>query len=479
MRKVLVSRVSIALIVWAIGAGGAAGSQDAKSAAHLDSLKLFSQSLESLVKRVTPSVVQIVVTGYGPLENTARDDTDVVLGRQHSLGSGVIIDPDGYIVTNAHVVAGALQVQVTLPPSASNETPVHSLVSGRGRVLDATIVGTAPEVDIAVLKVDAAGLPALPLADYDALRQGEVVFAFGSPEGLRNSVTMGVVSAAARQPDLDSPMVYVQTDAAINPGNSGGPLVNVSGELVGINTYMLTTSGGNQGLGFAVPSAVVAVTWPQLRKYGHLHQGEIGLGLQSITAELARALDLPRDFGVIVSDVMPDTPAAAAGLHVQDIIVSVDGKPVDSFFAMFCQSYARASGERLHLGIVRGREALEAEVVVGEPEHRLDRLSDELDPQKSLIRRLGILALSVDENVTGLMPNLRLPFGAVVVGRSQRARTADIPLSAGDVIHAVNGTVVSTFDELDAAMSGLEPQSPVALQIERGGKLMFVTFTVE
>jgi len=133
----------------------------------------------------------------------------------------------------------------------------------------------------------------------------------------------------------------------------------------------------------------------------------------------------------------------------------------------------------LHLGIVRGREALEAEVVVGEPEHRLDRLSDELDPQKSLIRRLGILALSVDENVTGLMPNLRLPFGAVVVGRSQRSRTADIPLSAGDVIHAVNGTVVSTFDELDAAMSGLEPQSPVALQIERGGKLMFVTFTVE
>jgi serine protease Do len=223
-------------------------------------LKLFSQALESLVKRVSPSVVQIVVTGYGPLEDAGRDDTDVVIGRQHSLGSGVIVDPDGYIVTNAHVVAGAVHVQVTLPPAASNETPVRSLVSGRGRVLDARIIGTAPEVDLAVLKVEATGLPALPLADYDALRQGEVVFAFGSPEGLRNSVTMGVVSAVARQPDLDSPMVYVQTDAAINPGNSGGPLVSVAGELVGINTYMLTVSGGNQGLGFAVPSAVVSVT---------------------------------------------------------------------------------------------------------------------------------------------------------------------------------------------------------------------------
>jgi serine protease Do len=465
-----------------IGAGGARASQNPKTPvgpASPDSLTLFSQSLESLVKRVSPSVVQIVVTGFGPLEDPGRDDTDVVIGTQRSLGSGVIIDPDGYIVTNAHVVAGALRVQVTLPPPASNETPERSLVSGRGRVLDARIIGTAPEVDVALLKVEAAGLPALPLADYDALRQGEVVFAFGSPEGLRNSVTMGVVSAVARQPDLDSPMIYVQTDAAINPGNSGGPLVSPAGELVGINTYILTTSGGNQGLGFAVPSAVVNVTWPQLRQYGHLHRGEIGFGLQSITPELARALDLPKDAGVIISDVTADSPAEAAGLHVQDVIVSVDGKPVESFFAMFCQSYMRAEGDHLRVGFLRGQEALEAEVVVGAPEPDLDRLSDDLDPQKSLIKRLGVVGLSVDERVSDLMPNLRLPFGVVVVGRSQRARIADVPLSAGDVIHAVNGTAVSTFQELDAAMSRLEPESAVALQIERGGKLMFVSFTVE
>ena len=467
---------ALALLVCVTGARGSAAADDHSAP---DSLKLFSQSLESLVKRVSPSVVQIVVTGYGPLADSDRDDADVVLGRQHTLGSGVIIDPDGYIVTNAHVVEGARHMQVTLPPPAANETPERSLVSGRGRVLDATIVGVAPEVDLAVLKVEASGLPALPLADYDTLRQGEVVFAFGSPEGLRNSVTMGVVSAVARQPDLDSPMVYVQTDAAINPGNSGGPLVSVSGELVGINTYMLTTSGGNQGLGFAVPSAVVSVTWPQLRKYGQLHRGEIGLGLQSITPELARALDLPKDFGVIVSDITEESPAEAAGLRVQDIVVSVDGKAVDSLFAMFCQSYLRAAGDRLRFGILRGQNILETEVVVGEPKSGLRSLSDDLDPQKSLIKRLGILALSVDERVSELMPNLRLPFGVVVVGRSQRARSADIPLSAGDVIHAVNGAPVSTFQELDGAMGRLEPQSPVALQIERGGKLMFVSFTVE
>ena len=158
-RAATIRLASLALVVWAIGAGGAAASQEAKSAAGPNSLKLFSQSLESLVKRVSPSVVQIVVTGYGPLEDTGRDNTDVVLGRQRSLGSGVIVDPDGYIVTNAHVVAGALHVQVTLPPPASNETPVHSLVSGRGRVLDATIVGTAPEVDLALLKVEPRGFP--------------------------------------------------------------------------------------------------------------------------------------------------------------------------------------------------------------------------------------------------------------------------------------------------------------------------------
>jgi len=253
----------------------------------------------------------------------------------------------------------------------------------------------------------------------------------------------------------------------------------VAGELVGINTFIFTQSGGSQGLGFAVPSAIVGVAWPQLRRYGHLRRGEIGLGLQSITPELARALDLPNDFGVIIGDVKPGSPAAAADLHVQDVIVRLDGKPVDSFFTMFCESYARAAGDRLRLDILRGQEALSTEIVVGEHIDRVDHLGDDLDPQKSLIGRLSILGLSVDDRVSGLMPDLRLPSGVVVLGRSQPSRAADMPLAVGDIIHAVNGTAVSTFRDLTLAVDALAPRSPVALQIEREGKLMFVSFTLE
>ena len=207
---------------------------------------------------------------------------------------------------------------------------MRSLVPTRGRIVEARVIGTAPEVDLALLKVDAPDLPSLPLANYDSLRQGELVFAFGSPEGLRNSVTMGVVSAVARQPDADHPKVYIQTDAPINHGNSGGPLVNVSGELVGINTFILSESGGSQGLGFAIPSALVNVVYRQLLAYGHLQQGQIGANLQTITPDLARGLDLAQDWGLIVSDLLPDGPAELAGLKVKDIILKIDGRPMDN-----------------------------------------------------------------------------------------------------------------------------------------------------
>jgi serine protease Do len=166
--------------------------------------------------------------------------------------------------------------------------------------------------DMELLKVDTENLAALPIADYDTLRQGELVFAFGSPEGLRDSVTMGIVSAVARQADPDSPLVYIQTDASINRGNSGGPLVNVKGELVGINTFIISDSGGSQGLGFAIPSALVQMAYPKLRKYGHLHRGEIGILMQTITPTIATGLGLSQTWGALVSDVNPETPAAAA-----------------------------------------------------------------------------------------------------------------------------------------------------------------------
>ena len=196
-------------------------------------LRDFSASVEELTGRVSSSVVQVLVTGYGPVDERSRGETGLVIGRQRSIGSGAIVDSDGYIITNAHVVAGAKHVQVVLHRGTATAGPVRSLAEEASQTVDARIVGTATDIDLALLKVEVTGLRALPLANYDAIRQGELVFAFGSPEGLRNSVTMGVVSAVARQPDPDQPTIFIQTDAPINPGNSGGPLVNANGELVG------------------------------------------------------------------------------------------------------------------------------------------------------------------------------------------------------------------------------------------------------
>jgi serine protease Do len=181
------------------------------------------------------------------MQEGESSEAALVIGRLRSIGSGVIVDPNGYILTNAHVLKGAQRVQVVLPIPVVGVSPDLSTLNARGRTLDARILGQSRETDLAVLKIEAKGLPALPIGKYGNLRQGEMVFAFGSPGGLQNSVTMGVVSAVARQPDPDSPMVYIQTDAPINPGNSGGPLVDVDGELVGVNTFILTQSGGNEG----------------------------------------------------------------------------------------------------------------------------------------------------------------------------------------------------------------------------------------
>src|SRR5881296_1981726 len=289
---------------------------EAQSLDHsTDELRKLNQSVDALIKKVSPSVVQILVTGYGPLEEGERGSTNAVIGRQRAIGSGFIIDSSGYIMTNAHVVNGAQRVQVVLPASNVDDA-VEAALSTRTNVLPARNVGVSREVDLAVIKVDAGKLPALALGSYRKLGQGELVFAFGSPEGLRNTVTMGVVSAVAQQTDPDSPLVYIQTDAPINPGNSGGPLVNVNGEVAGVNTFILSQSGGNEGLGFAIPSGVVGLTCRQLRKFVHLHRAQIGIGLQTITPTLAAALHLPMNYGVVISDVSPDSPAAASGLQI-------------------------------------------------------------------------------------------------------------------------------------------------------------------
>jgi len=452
--------------------------QTATKDSSLDPLHQLSNSIEALVKQVSPSVVQILVTGYGALEEGGRSDTGLVIGRQRAIGSGVIIDPEGYIVTNAHVLSGAQRVRVVVPAPSWDTTPIRSL-NVRGSTVEARVIGVSKEIDLAILKIEGHGLPALPLAKFGKLRQGELVFAFGSPEGLRDTVTMGVVSAVARQPNPDSPMIYIQTDAPVNPGNSGGPLVNVDGEVVGVNTFILTQSGGSEGLGFAIPSGVVAFAFPQLRKYGHIHRGGIGVSVQTITPALAAGLGLPRDSGVIVSDVQPDGPADNAGLKIQDIVVGVNGRTIDSVPMFGYTFFNQPPGESVKLDILRGSDKLTLDVPVIEQPHEMDRLVDFANPKKNLVQKLGVLGVEIDKQVAALISGLREPTGVLVAAKAAGAGSPENSLTTGDVIHALNGVRVTSLDGLRSALDQIKPDGAVVVQIERDGKLMYVSFQME
>lgn len=444
-----------------------------------DPLHQLNDSIESLVQKVSPSVVQILVTGYGATEDGDHGQTADVIGRRQAVGSGVIVDPNGYIVTNAHVVNGAVKIEVIVPPLPAPGAPPEALQDAEPRSYQARIIGVTQELDLAVIKIEEHGLPALTIhSSVQSAKQGEVVFAFGSPEGLRNTVTMGVVSSVARQPDPDSPRVYVQTDTPINPGNSGGPLVDADGDLVGINTFILSSTGGNQGLGFAIPGEVVANAYPQLLKYGHIHQPTIGALVQSITPDLAAGLKLGRDFGVIVSDVLPGGPADTAGLRVQDIILSVDGTPIGSLPMLDHSLYLHKSGEQAKIEVLRGSDRLQLEIPLIERPHKEDALADIADPTKNLVRQLSILGIELTVDIARQLPDLRIPSGVIVAARTLGSGTVEIPLQTGDVIHALNGTTITTLDGLREALAEKKPGDAVVLHIERYGQLIYVSFTL-
>jgi len=362
-------------------------------------------------------------------------------------------------------------------PEGVSDGSLQAILSARTNIVPARVVGVARDIDVALLKVDNVKFTALPLAPYRNIHQGEVVLAFGSPEGLRNTVTLGVVSSVARQIDPDSPMVYIQTDAPINPGNSGGPLVNVDGEVVGINTFILSQSGGNEGLGFAIPSSVVSVAYRQLRKFGHIHRAQIGIGVQSISPTLAAAMNLPRSYGVIVSDVLPDTPALAAGMRVGDILLSVDGRAADSVPYVSFRLMSVEAGAKVRLEVLRGKEKLAFDVAVAEPPHEMDQIASLADPEKNLVRSLGIIGVEIDKKIAAMTQELRDPFGIIVVARSSEG--ADIPLVAGDVIRTLNGQPMTTLERMRAALQALPPGAPVVLQIQRDQRLLFLAFTLD
>ena len=439
-------------------------------------LQAMSGAFEELANRASPAVVEILVTGYGADGDDAQGAA--VLRRGSSQGSGVIVDGDGYIITNHHVIAGQQNVSVIIVPPQSGRAPqATAALSSRPRILPARVIGSSEQADLAVLKVEASGLPTIPFARYRQLRQGQLVMAIGSPVGLQNSVSLGIISAVLRQVDPESPMVHIQTDAAINPGNSGGALVDVDGHLVGINSSIFTQSGGNEGIGFAIPGAIAEFLYRQIREHGEVRTGYIGADIQALTPALVAALDLPESSlpGVIVADVHPDSPAEEAGIRIYDRIVSIDGAPVDSVPTFVMNVFLRKKGDSIRIGVVRGEGAFAFAVPVIEVGPGPTRFSDLADPGTHMIPRLGVIGVELGPEIAAFLPPARIDSGVVVTAIS--ADHGDgAGLRQGDIIHALNGEPVTTLDGLRLGLRSLRAGAPAVLQVERTGRLLLLTF---
>jgi len=448
-----------------------------KAPASSNLLQELDSSLEQVVAKVSPAVVQLVVTGYGPLEDHGHTDTARVV-RQHAIGTGVIVDPDGYIITNAHVVEGAQRIRVILPASAADSLlevqPIHA-----AQILEAKVVGTHKQSDLALLKVQATNLPTLSLRSDVGVRQGELVFAIGSPEGLRDSVTMGVISSIARQIEPDDPMVYIQTDAAVNPGNSGGPLVDIGGNVVGINTLMLSEHGGSEGLGFAIPASIVKFDYQNLRKYGRVQRVAIGAKAQDLSPTLAAGLNLARSWGAIIADINPGGPAEAAGLKIEDIVLAIDDHPVLGLPDLMAALYLHPLDQVLKIDLLRGSSQMSLNVPVTVYHDKVDQLADIPDLHRTLVRRLSIFVTNLDGRVRPLLQGARSDSGIVVVAQAAGLSTANTGLETGDIIRAIGRTPLESTSQLQEMVRKLRPGDAVALQVERGGKLQYLSFEME
>lgn len=410
----------VALTALLLSASGAYGQTKARAGAALADV---SSSLEATAQLVGPAVVEIFSTSYLPNEGFVARTADLVK-TQRASGSGVIVHPDGYIVTNAHVVRGTLRLRVELPVPAGGQ----SILTARSRTVNARVVGMDLETDLAVLKVEERNLPHVLFGDSDELKAGQLVLAFGSPLGLHNSVSLGVISAVARQLEPESAMIYVQTDASLNPGSSGGALVDLRGRLMGINTRIVSQAGGDEGLGFAAPSNIVRTVYDQIRTLGKVRRGDIGIRAQTLTPELASGLRLPRDHGVILSDVIPGSLAAQMGLRIGDIVLALDGKPMENGRQLHVNLYRRFVGDIVSIEVLRDGRTMKMPVAVGERRDPIAALSASIDPRHNLVAKLSILAVDLDPRLAELLAVRRVPSGVVV------ASTVADALDAGTAV---------------------------------------------
>ena len=376
---------------------------------------------------------------------------------QNALGSGVIVRADGYILTNHHVVDGADQIKVELTDR---------------RTFDATLVGSDSPSDLAVLKINATGLRALPLGDSDSLRVGDVVLAVGNPLGVGQTVTMGIVSAKGRATGLTDGSFedFIQTDAPINQGNSGGALVNTRGELVGINSQIISPSGGSIGIGFAIPATMAGDVMGQLVKDGHVRRGQLGVTVQGVTSDLAKSLGLSEVRGALVSGVNPGSPAARAGLERGDVIVAFNGHPVSDGNSLRNMVAATQPNTAATLQVVRNRREQTLTATLAElPEQRADAAASTRDRDGGTY---GMTVEPITPDVAQQM-GLRSTKGLVVEQVAPTSPASAAGIQAGDVIKEVNRTPVTSAAELQHALSGAGNQ-PALLLLSRQGSDFFV-----
>jgi serine protease Do len=466
----------------------------APSAAPLDvdsvsSLLALDKAMETLAARVTPAVVNVTVTSRTKPEASGKqmpEDMQQFFGQggpfgqmfgphmqqrqpeiEHGMGSGVVISPDGYIVTNNHVIEGAVDIRVT----TSNR-----------RVLKAKLVGADPLTDLAVLKVNATDLASAPWGDSKEVRPGQTVLAFGNPYGFRFTVTRGIISAVNRaNPDPTNPSKpgqFLQTDAAINPGNSGGPLVDARGEVIGINTFLISSSGSFSGMGFAIPTQIVRPTVETLIRDGKVSHGHIGIGIADVTPENAKFFDNSTTGGV-VTQVEPDSPGAKAGLQIGDVITEIDGQKVSDAGELQVMVGQKQPGSKITLKVLRDGKTITIPVTLEELGNRTAEGRDDSAKGEGKMH-WGIGLSNLTPEIRDQLQAPRELHGAVIEQVAPGSSADNAGLQQGDIILEVNRHKVQTASEVQQALSSVpKGQDALLLVWSNGGNTFRVLHAPE